>query len=74
MFQDRFYDLYFDNLRYLFKIKNISSIKIYHKIQEMLRKFCYIYFLEKVFYNLVKLQKNDKDYQNWQILTNENAN
>ena len=31
-------------------------------------------FVAYNFSNLVKLQKNDRDYQNWEILTNEIAN
>ena len=52
----------------------MSSIKIYHKIQEILGNFRGKLLLEKVFSKLVKLQKNDRDYQNLQILTNEIAN
>ena len=42
--------------------------------QEILGNFCGTSFFEKVFSNLVKLQKNDRGNQNWQISTNEIAN
>ena len=56
-------------------MQNISSIKIYHRIQDFLGIFCDKKFLEKVISYRVKLhKKNDRDCQNWQLLTNEIAN
>ena len=51
----------------------ISKFLFNQKISQDSRnsgKFLWYIISRKSFSNLFKIQKNDKDYQNWQILTN----
>ena len=59
MFQDRFYDLYFQFANSIY-IQNISAIKIYPRIHEILGNFVIDNFLKKFFQSWSNFEKTTK--------------
>ena len=74
MFYDRFYDLYFENLRILFIFKIFRQSKYITGFKKFWGIFVVHNFSKKFFQTWSNFKKNDRNYQNCQILTNEIAN